>query len=120
MSYFSVRLSIICIVNKSGIPEDGYTQDIQIHIVEAKDYEEAFKKALEIGKAQEQEYKNEALETVAWKFKEIEHIRNLGNSVTGVEVSSRLEGYFPDKQLEIGVEFSPENSEPTLDDESET
>ncbi|OUS24524.1 hypothetical protein A9Q99_24310 [Gammaproteobacteria bacterium 45_16_T64] len=119
MNYYGVRISVICVVDDEVIPEDGYTLDVQVHIVEAKDYEEAFSNALVIGKQQEQTYKNDSGNDVVWRLKEIEYIRKLG-VVTGVEISSRFEGYFPDSTLDVQTSFNPENSEPITDDESST
>ncbi len=112
MEYFSLRISILCLVNDNQIPEYGYTQDIQIHIVQAADYESAFKKAIEIGKIEEHSYNNESGNKVKWAFKEVEAITSLGASVLGKEISSRMEGLHPEKPIEFKTVFKPEASEP--------
>ena len=120
MDYYSVTLSIICIVDDGEIPEDGYTQDIQVHIVQANDFDEAKFKAIEIGRAEEHKYKNRDDNDVFWRFKEIEYIRKLGKKVTGVEVSTRLETFFEVCLYDSSTKFEPESSDPIMDDESGT
>ena len=117
MNYFSIRISIICLVDESQIPEDGYTQDIQIYIVKAGDFDEAFKKAIEIGKSEEQDYINEFGNKVKWVFKEVEAITRLGDSVLGIEISSRMEGFNPENPIAYETPFRPEKSDPILKDE---
>ncbi len=118
MEYYSIRISILCLVDEIKIPKDGYTQDIQVHIIEANNYEEAFKKGIEIGKKEETDYSNEFGNKVKWVFKEIESITNLGSSVVGVEISSRMEGLYPDGVIKFETEFKPEKSEPNFNDEN--
>ena len=117
MKYFSVRISIVCIVDDNILPENGYSLDIQVHIVEATDYDDAFNQALELGRKSETTYKNDAGNDVYWRFKEIENIRYLGSALTGMEVSSRLEGYFTQQPLTMKTKFNPEESTPIFDDE---
>lgn len=90
MNLFSIRIAVIFIVDDGAAPDDGYTQDIQVHIVEAFDFDQAFVKALEIDKSVEQSYKNEDGHDVVWRFKDVENIRKIGKVVTGVEISARL------------------------------
>lgn len=111
---------MICIVDDGKVPEGGYTQDIQVHIVEASDFEEAKAKAIEIGSNEEHSYANENGDTVYWKFKEIEYIRKLGSSILGVEISTRLESCNSDEAFTGETDFQPEQSEPIIDDESNT
>ena len=118
MPIYAVRISVLCII-EGGIPDDGYTQDIQVHIIEALDDETAFSTSLAIGKSEEHEYKNDSGGLVRWVFKEIESITNLGDSVLGKEVSSRMEGYYPKQPLEISANFSPETSETKIMYESD-
>ena len=120
MEYYSITISIICIVDDGKLPKEGYTQDIQVHIVKASGFEEAQLKAVEIGRSEEHEYKNENGNTVYWKFKEIEYIRKLGESITDVEVSTRLEHLPSDEILTSKTNFCPEKSEPLIDDKSHT
>lgn len=118
MDYYSVRFTVICIVDGAAIPEMGYTLDVQVHIAQAEDYKDAFAQALAIGRNEEQTYKNGDGKDVVWRLKEIEYVRKLGPVVTGREISSRFEEYHPDKPLSICERFHPEKSTPTTDDES--
>lgn len=118
MNLFSIRIAVICIVDDGVVPEDGYTQDVQVHLVEAYNFDEAFVKALAIGKAQEQSYKNDEGNNVVWRFKDVENIRKIGDVATGVEISTRFEEFFPQSPLNVNSKFSPEKSEPIIDDES--
>ncbi|MEE4243988.1 MAG: DUF4288 domain-containing protein [Kangiellaceae bacterium] len=115
MDYYSVTISVICIIDDGKLPVDGYTQDIQVHIVEANDSGEAKLKAIDIGRAQEHNYKNADGFNVFWKFKEIEYIRKLGKVVTGIEVSTRLESIHYDEVYSSVTNFNPEQSEPITD-----
>ncbi len=115
MSFYSARISVLC-VTPGGIPEDGYTVDIQVHILTASNFTEAFSKALSIGTKEEVTYKNMYDENVRWVFKEIEAITHLGDDIDGKEVSSRMEGYFPSKALNESESFDPENSKPIYSD----
>ncbi|NNF97861.1 MAG: DUF4288 domain-containing protein [Desulfobacteraceae bacterium] len=115
MNYYSVRIAVIGIVDDGVIPDDGYTQDIQVHVVRAEGFDEAFDKALEIGRSQERCYQNEDGHSVIWRFKEIEYVRNLGQQVVGVEISTRFESYFPIKALGANSRFCPEESNPITD-----
>lgn len=115
MNYYSACISILC-VTEGDIPEDGYTTDIQVHVFAALNFDEAYKKALEIGYREEQEYKNESKGKVRWVFKEVEAITNLGENIDGKEVSTRMEGYYPPEPLGIDVSFSPEKSHPLYND----
>lgn len=118
MNYFSVRIAILCIADETVVPEDGYTQDIQVHIVKAINFSEAFQKALEIGKNEEDTYRNEANQTVRWIFREVEAITDLGAEIEGKEVSSRMEGYYPQNPISVSTQFEPEKSTPIYNDEN--
>lgn len=112
MNFYSVRISVLCLVDDGLIPSDGYTRDIQVHLIKAKDNEEAFEKALEIGRAEETTYSNEEGRKVRWAFEKIESITLLGKSIEGGEISSRMEGYFPKAPLPFESVFQPESDEP--------
>ena len=116
MDYFGVRISLVCVVENREMPEEGYTKDVQVHVVEAINFEDAFKKALKVGRGEETEYKNELGERVKWKFLEIEEIRTLGADLRGKEISSKLEGYYPENELNILDQFRPEDSQPMRSD----
>ena len=109
MTIYAARIVILCVPG-GEMPSDGYTADIQVHVFSATGYDDAFKKVLAIGYREENEYKNEDGEKVRWIFKEIEEITDLGESIEGKEVSSRMEGYFPNEPLAIDVTFNPEKS----------
>jgi len=113
MNYYGVRIVILC-VTEGGIPEEGYTQDIQVYVVDAKDDNEAFSKALEIGRKEEHSYKNKYGEEVQWLFKEVEAITYIGENIEGKEVSSRMEGFYPELPIGIETKFDPEKSDPTI------
>lgn len=120
MDYYSVRNAIICLVDDREIPDDGYTQDIQVRIVQASDFEDAFQQALKLGREEEHEYRNEDGRKVRWAFKEVEVITKIGHDVLGVEISSRMEGIHPKEPLDINTLFYPEASEPKFNDETDT
>ncbi len=119
MAYFGVRISIVCL-SPGAIPEDGYTQDIQVHIVKASTLEAAFDKACDIGKREENSYLNSAGEEVRWRFRVVEAITALGDDVVGKEVSSRMEGWRPSSPIERDAEFTQALSDVNVQDESTT
>ena len=118
MNYYSVTLSIICIVDDGTIPESGYIQDIQVRIIKAHSFKDALQKALILGKEKEHHYRNENGHNVYWKLKEIEYVRKLGKELNGLEVSTRLENLHINEPYDKNTIFSPEKSEPIMDEES--
>jgi hypothetical protein len=118
MGLYSITLSMICIVDDGEVPEDGYLQDIQVHIVEADDFDEAMKKAITRGRSQETDYQNSDGDTVYWKFKEVEYIRHLALDPTKVEIATRLEQFHSSELYRGDHDFHPENSQPIMDEES--
>lgn len=113
MSYYGIRIAILC-VTEGAMPSEGYTQDIQVHLVDAVDDADAFKKALEIGRKEEHSYKNNDGDEVRWLFKGVEAITCLGGDVEGKEVSSRMEIFYPDSPLDLKFELNPEASNPIV------
>lgn len=112
MNFYSVRISVLCLVDDGLIPAEGYTRDVQVHLVKAESNEAAFKAALEIGKAEETEYSNESGCKVRWAFEKIEAITLIGTTLEETEVSSRMEGYFPKAPIAFESVFHPESSQP--------
>src|SRR5690606_17184501 len=106
-------------VDDGTIPDDGYLQDIQVHIRWANDFDDAKTQAIAIGRAEEQDYLNCDGDRVYWKFREIEYIRHLGSDPTKVEVATRLEDFHSPELYRGDHDFDPENSQPNMDDESD-
>ncbi len=109
---------MIWVVDDGTLPDNGYLQDVQVHVVRATDFDDAKNQAITIGREQEVDYHNSDGETVYLKFKAIEYIRHLGQDVTKVEVATRLEEFLSPEPYRGDHDFQPENSEPIMDDES--
>jgi hypothetical protein len=118
MALYSVTISVICIVDDDE-QVDRHLQDVQVHIVEANDFDDAKRQAVAIGRTEERNYLNDEGNKVYWRFKEIEYIRCLGEKPTGVEIATRLEWIDPHETYSADHDFKPEKSEPITDDVSD-
>ena len=111
MAYFCAQLLIVCIVNRKK-PRKRNTWDHSFVLIQAKSYEEAFRRALEIGREQETTYLNQQGEKVRWAFVRVESIKRLSHSLDGQEAGSLLGAYASNKPLSLKKRFLPEKSEP--------
>lgn len=116
MDYFSARITVVCLV-PGPVPEEGYTVDVQVHLYRARNFDDAFTHALEIGRAEENSYSNEFGETITWRFRDIEAITCLGPNPDGKEVSSKMEGWFPSETVDPVTDFDIGAREPVYSDE---
>ena len=86
--WYVATLIIKCVV------EDNQTEavlcDEQIRLVKATTPDEAYQKALDIGKSEEHSYKNENDEEVKWRFVGLATLAELDTLEDGTELKSRL------------------------------
>lgn len=92
--WWSASCKIICLVNqKPG--EIGGMQST--HLIRAEDYDDAFEKAIAVGKSLEESYVGGSGGSVDWKFTEIVTLDRIGDElVDGVEVYSQPASVDPD------------------------
>jgi len=119
MSYYSAKLHVVCLVDDANTYEEySYTSDYPIVIFKATDFEDAFQKALRLGKDQEHQYKNGNGADVRWALNAVEALYFLGDDIDGVEVGSMMDVYHPNSPLRFDQNFSPELKPPRHNDNS--
>ena len=111
MDYFSARLLfIILVADGPGRKRNDY--DESVIVFRAKDHVHAFKRALQLGRAQETDYLNDKGQKVRWALVEIQNLERIGPDLDGKEVSSRLHSRVSKKRISPQFKFTPERSNP--------
>ncbi|HLO66601.1 MAG TPA: DUF4288 domain-containing protein [Holophaga sp.] len=114
MKLYCAKLHMICLVDDRRIRKN--LCDYSFFLIQAKNDKEAFKRALELGSAQETTYKNDIGQEVRWAFTKVESILRIGNSFDGVEIGSVMD-FIPNKRpVPIDERFSPEKHIPPIED----
>jgi len=111
MSYYSARLLIVCIVD-DGKPINKHTCDYPFVIFRAKNEDEAFDRALKLGREQETVYKNEEGKDVRWALVEVQEIWKLGDDVDGIEVGSIMDVWETENPVPYDSNFEPQEKLP--------
>ena len=116
MPFFSARLHVICIVDAEGHEGNPpkYTCDYPFVLFEAADDDEAFNRAISLGKQQECRYQNSSGETVRWALRAVEEIWRLPDQLDGIEIGSILDVYQSDTRFSIDTMFEPERIKPQI------
>ena len=109
--WFSAKIRLACLVDPTGLV--GYRD--AIYIFQSYDFDDAFKRALGIGKSQETSYLNANQQPVKWKLKEIISLDVVGSAPleSGTEVHSEPVEPLPSEQFSFEHEFDPATSKPT-------
>ena len=109
MQWFSTRIRLACIVKPKGLQRFMDS----IYVFRSTDFDNAFRKAIDIGRSQEKTYLNDAQELVEWRLKEIISLDLIRTeSIDGAEVYSEpVEPTASD--LAFNNAFHPEDSNPT-------
>ena len=113
MPYYCARLLVVCLVD-DGKPRKKNICDYPFVLIEATDYEQAFQRALLLGKQRETRYANDKGRPVRWAFVKVEEIKKLGAQLDGVEVGSLLDVLPAETPLPFGKRFQPRHSKPLL------
>ena len=113
MPLYCARLLVVCIVGKSRARKRN-TCDYPFVLIQAEDSEQAFRRALELGKEQETQYSNEKGQPVRWAFVRVEEIKKLPESLDGQEVGSLLDVWHTEKALPYTKKFQPSRVRPLL------
>lgn len=111
MKFYSARLLyIILIDNQRSRRRNDY--DETVVLFRANDFDHAFKRALELGRAAETRYVNDRGQTVRWALVEVVTLDCVGPSVEGREVASKLHVRTTLKPVPFSTRFRPERSRP--------
>jgi len=114
MDFYSARVLVICLVD-DGKPRRRNTCDYPFFVFRAKSREQAFERALALGKQQETRYKNHKGQWVRWAFVQIEVITRLGRRLDGVEIGSLLDVHRSKRPFSFAKRFYPEKSKVIYD-----
>ena len=113
MPLYCARLFVVCLVDENK-PRKRNTCDYPFVLLAAPDYEQAFQRALTLGKKQETRYKNEKGQTVRWAFVRVEEIKELSADLDGQEVGSLLDVWETDEPIRFNKRFLPKRFRPLL------
>jgi len=83
-----------------------------VHVFQAQDFDEAFARALEIGRRRQEEYRNANGQLVRWRLTEILSLDSVQDSIDGAEVHSEFEEYEPPRNIDFDATFHPEDAKP--------
>ena len=111
MDYYTARLRVICLVDDRKQRKRNIC-DYQFLVFRARDYVDAFKRALELGRQQQTTYKNVKGQTARWVLSRVEEIKHLGRSIDGCEVGSLLDVFRSDAPLSFRQRFQPAKHQP--------
>jgi hypothetical protein len=111
MDFYSARLLFIILV-ADGRSRKRNHYDESIIVFRAKDFGHAFKRALELGRAQETDHKNHKGQRVRWALVEIRNLDCVGPKVDGSEVASVLHYRTSRERIPPSRIFHPERSKP--------
>jgi hypothetical protein len=112
MDFYSARLLIICLVaDGSGRKRNLF--DNSVIVFRAKNAEDAFKRALQLGRKREHDYKNSKGQLVRWVLVDILNVDRIGRTLDGKEVASSLHYRTNRRKISPSRIFHPENSKPT-------
>ena len=87
MNWYLVKIVYQIICGNSSVAQF----DEQLRLISASGKEEAFYKAKEIGKKEEEVFYNTKQEKVQWKFINVCELYKLGEMIDGAELYSRIE-----------------------------
>src|SRR4028118_2369956 len=105
VQWFSAKLELMTLVESRGATSAGSS----VVIFRATDFDQAFVRALNIGRSMENRYKNEEDEWVRWAFRGISFLNlSQNNDLDGAEVHYESRGAIEESVLDIDIIFSPE------------
>jgi hypothetical protein len=111
MKFYSARLLYIILVD-DGRPRRRNDHDETVVLFRARDFDHAFERALELGRAGETRYLNVAGQSVHWALVQVMTVDCVGARVEGREVASTLHTRVAPKPVKFGTRFRPEKSRP--------
>lgn len=111
MDLYSARLVFVCLID-TGKPRKRNLHDESTYVFKARDFDDALKRAVAIGRDQEVAYLNCSGQKVKWVFQEVDSLDRVGKKVDGMEVTSRMFYRIAKKPVSFRQKFHPEKSEP--------
>ena len=111
MDYYSARLLFIILID-DGKPRKRNRCDESIVVFKARDFEDAFRRAVEIGRENETDYLNYDGQKVRWAFVAVDGLDHVGKTVDGMEVASKLHYRTSKQPVPFRRRFHPERSKP--------
>lgn len=111
MDFYSARLIVIILVDDDK-PKKRNRHDEVIIVFKARNYEHAFERALELGRAQEHTYKNHKNQDVRWALVDVAQIHCIGPTIEDVEVASKLFSRTSATSISFNQQFEPEKRLP--------
>ena len=111
MNFYSARLLLVILVDDEKQRKTNTWDEIVVTF-RARDFDHAFRRALEIGRSHEVEYWNVRNQRVRWALVGIENLDHVGRRLDGAEVASRLKRRRTKSPIPFSQRFHPEKSEP--------
>ena len=111
MEFYSARLLYIILVNDGRAKKRNHYDEVVI-VFRARDINSAFKRALQLGRAQETKYLNHRKRAVRWALVKIKNLDCVGKKVDGKEVASNLHYSVSKNSIAPTTQFHPEKSKP--------
>ena len=111
MYFYSANLLFIILVDDKK-PRKRNDYDESVIVFRSRNYRQALKKAIKIGRSMEAEYENKFSQKVRWALVEIQKITSIGATVNGQEVSWRLHSRISQAPIKYRKRFKPEDSSP--------
>jgi ATP-dependent helicase YprA (DUF1998 family) len=112
VKFYSARLLYVILVD-DGRPRRRNDYDETVVLFRAADFEHAFARALELGRAAETRYLNGRGQAVRWALVEVVTLDCVGRRVDGREVASKLHGRTAPKPVPFTTRFRPDRSRPS-------
>jgi hypothetical protein len=112
MDYYSARLLYVILVD-DGRPRRRNKYDESVLVFRARDFDHAFERALEVGRAAEDCYQNERGQAVRWALVEVLTVDHVGRRLDGCEVASRLHVRTMPQRMPFDMRFRPDRSRPS-------
>lgn len=108
--WFSTKVRLVLLLE-----EEGATRYMDsVFIFRASDFQGAFQRALELGRGQEQSYRNAEGQRVQWKLVRVISLDQIqSESLDGAEVYSEPVALSEGDSIPFAAEFEPEKSAPT-------
>ena len=115
MSWFVAKIVSECLVDDET---SSPLFDEQIFVLEADDSENAYQKALEIGRGTDTSYENNDGNLVTWKFRGLSHLDEIlsdsivsGTEITNVLHKNKIPNDFIPKKEELTIFWTEKNKD---------
>ena len=112
MEFYSARLLFIILVD-DGRPRKKNHFEETVMVFRAKDFDDAFKRALQLGKSRNHTYRNQKDQKVRWVLVDIINLDWVGRRIDGKEVASKLHYRKHKQPIPANKKFHPERAKPT-------